>query len=114
MTTTLNNFTSETQLTTGEVAMVSTTSSEVKYIGKATFTNTSASAVEVTVWRILIATTGTTGSGGNWLDIKTIQPGKVWVCDKIMSHVLGNVMQISALADTGSVINVNISGTTET
>lgn len=114
MTTTLNSFTSEKQLTTSEVTMVSATSSEKKFIGNATVTNTSTSNVQVTVWRILTATTGTTVSGGNWIWKKTIPAGTTEYIDKIMGHALGNSMKISALADTASVINIDISGTTET
>jgi len=114
MTTTLANFTSETQLTTSEVAMVSTTSSEKKFLGMATLTNTSDSNVEVTIWRLLTTTTGTTGSGGNWIYKKTIPANATERIDKIMGHVLGNSMKISALASTASVINIDISGTTET
>ena len=114
MTTTLADFTSETQLTASEVTMVSTSSSEQKFIGMATVTNTSTSNVEVTVWRILTATTGTTGSGGNWSWRKTIPANSTVRIDKIMGHVLGNSMKISALAGTASVINIDISGTTET
>ena len=114
MTTTLNNFVSETQLTTSEVALVFTSSSEKKFIGAATVTNTSTSAVEVTFWRMLTATTGTTVSGGNWFIKKTIPANQTERLDKLLGQVLGNSMKISALADTTSVINVDISGTTET
>lgn len=114
MATTLNNFTSETQLTTSETTLVSTTSSEAKFIGMVTVTNTSVNNVEVTFWRMLTATTGTAISGGNFLYKKTIPANKTERIDKLMGHVLGNSMKISALADTASVINVDISGTTET
>ena len=114
MTTTLSNFTSETQLTTSEVTMVSTSTTEKKFIGMATVTNTSDSNVEVTIWRVLTATTGTTGSGGNWIYKKTIPANATERVDKIMGHVLGASMKISALAATAGVINVDISGTTET
>ena len=114
MATTLNNFTSETQLTASEETLVSTTSSEAKFIGMVTITNTSDSNIEVTMWRIGSAVTGATGSGGNWLYKKTIPANSTERIDKLMGHVLGNSMKISALADTASVINVDISGTTET
>ena len=114
MTTTLNNFTSETQLTTGEVTQVSTNTTEKKFIGMATLTNTSTDNVEVTLWRILTATTGTTGVGGNWIFKKTIAANSTERIDKIMGHVLGPSMKISGLASTAAVINVDISGTTET
>ena len=114
MTTTLSNFTSETQLTTSEVSMLSTSTTEKKFIGMATVTNTSASNVEVTLWRLATTTTGTTGSGGNWIYKKTIPANATERIDKIMGHVLGNNMKISALAETALVINIDISGTTET
>ena len=116
MATTLSNFTSETQLTTSEVALVSTTAtaSQKKLIGMATVTNTSDTAVEVTVWRLAVDTIGTTGSGGNWLWKQTIYPYSTVRIDKIITHVLDSSMKISALADTAGVINIDISGTSET
>jgi hypothetical protein len=119
MTTALSNFTNDTQLTTSEVLMVSTqngisASGEKKFIGMATVTNTSASNVEVTVWRTSTATVGTTGSGGNWLWNKTIPANTTMIVDKIIGHVLGVGMKISALASIADVVNVDISGTTET
>jgi hypothetical protein len=114
MTTSLSNHKSETQLTAAETTIVDTNSSEVKFIGKFTLTNTSTSNIEVTLWRILTATTGTTGSGGNWIWRETIPAGKAVTVDKLQGHVLGNSMKISGLAGTASVINVDVSGTTET
>ena len=114
MTTTLANFTSETQLTTSEVSMVSTTSSEKKFIGAFVLTNTATTNVEVTVWRVATTTTGTTGVGGNWIYRKTIPAGQSMRVDAVMGQSLGNTMKISALASAASVINIDISGTTET
>jgi len=99
MTTILNSFVSETQLTTSEVTLVSASSSEKKFIGMATVTNTSANPVEVTLWRILTATTGTTVSGGNWTWKKTIPANSTERIDKIMGHVLDNSMKISTLGE---------------
>jgi len=111
---TLNDFASETQLTAAEVTLVSANSTEKKFIGNITLTNTSTSNVEVTLWRILTATTGTTGSGGNWTWKETIPAGRTVRVQKLTGHTLGNSMKISGLAGTASVINVDISGTTET
>jgi len=113
MASTLANFTSELQVGTGTTTLTNTSSSEVKFLGKVTLTNTSALGVEVTVWRIATATSPTTGSGGNWLDKKTIQPGKVWEVDKLEAHTLGNSMSVYAQAGTASVINADLSGVTE-
>lgn len=114
MATTLENFKSETQLTASETTLVNTNSSEKRFVGQFTLTNTSTSNVEVTLWRILTATTGTTGSGGNWIWKETIPANKTVKVNNLVGHVLGNSMKISGLADTASVINVDISGTTET
>jgi len=114
MATILSDFTSETQLSTTEVTLVSTNSSEKKFIGMATVTNTSTSNIEVTLWRIDDTTTGTTGSGGNWLWKKTIPANKTEIVDKLLGHVLGNSQKISGLAGTASVVNIDISGKTET
>ena len=114
MTITIDNFASETQLTASETTIVSSSSAEKKFIGMATVTNTSINNVEVTVWRLASATTGTEDSGGNWLWKKIISANTTVIIDKIIGHVLGNSMKISALAATASVINIDISGRIET
>lgn len=113
MTATLSNFTSERKVGTGSTKLVSTTDTETKFLGAVTFTNTSSSAVLVTVYRILTATAISSGSGGNWLDRKSIQPGKVWKVDKLESQVLGPSMSVFATAATAGVVNADISGVTE-
>ena len=114
MAATLNSFVAETQLTTSEVTLISTTSSEKKFLGMVTVTNTSTSNVEVTLWRLPTATTGTTVSGGNWSVKETIPANKTVRLDKLIGQVLDNEMKLSALAGTAAVINVDMSGTTET
>ena len=114
MTTSLQNFVSETRLTTSEQSLLTTNTSEKKFIGKCTVTNTSTDNVEVTLWRIATSSTGTTGSGGNWIFRETIPAGKTVTVDKLQGHVLGTSMKISGLAATTSVINVDVSGVTET
>jgi hypothetical protein len=114
MTAVLSNFTSEIQVGTGSTSLVSTTADETKFLGAVTFTNTSSSAVLVTVYRILTATPISSGSGGNWIDRRSIQPGKVWKVDKLESQVLSANMSIFATAATANVINADLSGVTET
>ena len=114
MTTTLNNFVSETQLTTSEASLTTTGIGEKKFIGAATVTNTSTSNVTVTLWRIGSAVTGTTGSGGNQFLVKTIGAGATERLDRLLGQVLGESMKISALASVTGVVNIDISGTTET
>lgn len=103
----------EKQLTTSAAAILSTSSSERYYLGHVTLTNTSASNVQVTLWRIATATSPTTGSGGNWLVIKTIPPNKTWVCHELEGHYLGKSESIYAVADTTLVVNIDISGSKE-
>ena len=112
-TTTLTNHKSETQLTTAEVALVSTSSSEKKYLGMFSVTNTSESTVDVTFWRIGDSVTGVEGVGGNWIFSKGIAAKESVRMDKIMGHMLGNSMKISGKAEVAAVINIDISGTTE-
>ena len=114
MTTTLNSFKTTTQLTASEATMFSTSSSEKKFIGNVSLTNTSISNVEVTIWHIGSATTGTTGSGGNWLVRKTIAAGETYKVQVLSGKVLDNSEKISALAATTLVVNFDASGTTET
>jgi len=114
MATSLDNFTKEAQLGAGESALVSTTSTEKKFIGMMTLTNTSDVNVEITLWRISTTTAGTTGSGGNWVINETIPAKRTVKVSKLIGQVLGSSMKISGLAGTGAVVNVDISGTTET
>lgn len=114
MATTLSNFTIETQLSASEATLISSGASEKKFIGSMLLFNTSSSAVEVTMWLILATTTGTTGSGGNYSYVKTIPANTGLRVMDYAGQVLDNSMKFSGKADTASVINVSISGTTET
>jgi hypothetical protein len=111
---TLSNFVSETVLSTNIAALISSSGKEKKFIGKATFTNTGSAVVAVTVWRLASTTTPIDSSGGNWLVKRFIQPQKVWECDNIELHVVAESMSLFATADTANVVNVDISGVTET
>lgn len=113
MTTTLSNFVSETQLTASAVTLESSSATERKFIGAATVTNTSTDNVEVTLWLLPSASTETTGSGGNWVYRKTIPAGRAERIESIIGQVIDRSMELSGLASVASVINVNISGTTE-
>jgi len=114
MATRIDDFKSETQLTSSAVALVSSGNSDVRFIGKATVTNTSVLNVEVTFWRIATATTPVSGSGGNWIARETIGAGKTEDINELMNHALGNSMSIFGLADTASVVNFDCSGLIET
>lgn len=114
MATTIQRFVSETQLTVSAANLITTNTSERKFIGKFTLTNTSDSNVEVTLWAIATATTPATGSGGNWFFRETIPAGVTVTVDKLQGHILSPSQSIKGLADTASVINVDSSGTTQT
>jgi len=114
MATTLSNFTIETQLASAEDTLISSGTSEKKFIGSILLFNTSISAVEVTMWLILAENSGTTGSGGNQSFVKTVPAGTSLRVTEFAGQVVDNSMKLSGQADTASVINVRISGTTET
>jgi len=114
MATTLSNFTIEEQLASSEETLISSGSSEKKFIGSMLLFNTSDVKVEVTLWLILTATTGTTGSGGNHAFFRSIPPRTGLRPSDLIGQVIDNSMKLSGQADTADVINVLISGTTET
>lgn len=115
MPTSLNNFITATQVGDTATDIESTNSLESKFVGQLTFTNTSATAVEVTVYKLPSSSTETAGSGGNWLIKKSVQPSSVWnVISDIGNIVLGNSQTLSAIAGTAAVINAECSGTVET
>jgi hypothetical protein len=114
MSTTINNFTIETQLTASATTLLSTAGSEKKFISNFVLTNTSTSNVEVTLWVLESSTTATTGSGGNWIVNATIPAGKEKKISALIGHTLGTSQKVQGLAGTASVINVNAAGSTET
>ena len=114
MAVTLNSFTSETQLPTTELSLVSSSSSETKFLGSIYMFNTSASNVEVTLWLNQSATTGTTGSGSNVAFVGTIPSQSGKKITLLGSQVVGASMKLSGKASVASVVNAFISGTTET
>lgn len=114
MATSLNNFVSDTQLGTSAGDLEVSSSSEKKFIGAASVTNTSTSNVEVTIWLLPTSVAEVTGSGGNWIFRKTIPAGRTERIEPLYGQVIDNSMTLSGLAGTASVINVNVSGTTET
>ena len=115
MPTSLNNFITATQIADSATDIEATNASESKFVGQLTFTNTSVNAVEVTVYKLPSGSTETSGSGGNWLIKKSVQPGSVWnVISDTGNIVLGNSQTLSAIAGTTAVINAECSGTVET
>lgn len=111
---TLNSFATDITIGTGATDVVSTNSAEVKFIGQLTFTNTSASSVLVTVYKLATASTETAGSGGNWIAQRTIQPQKVWnVIGDVGNLTLSASETLSATAATGSVVKAHCAGVVE-
>ena len=114
MATTLSNFTIEEQLASSEETLISSGASEKKFIGSMLLFNTSSSAVEVTLWLILTATTGATGSGGNHAFVKTIPANTGLRPSDLFGQVIDNNMKLSGKASVADVVNILGSGTTET
>lgn len=114
MTTTISSFVRETQLTASATTLFNTSTSEIKFIGKFTLTNTSDNNAEATIWLLNSSTSETTGSGGNWAIRRTVPAGETITINELQGQVLNKSMKVSGLAATASVINVNISGTVQT
>lgn len=85
------------------------TSTSVKtLIDKATLTNTTASAVTVSV---NLVTSGDTAADSNLvLDEKTILPGETYRCPELVGQLLGEGDFISTLAGTASAVTARFSG----
>ena len=113
MTTSLKNF-GQGQLTASEVALVSSSSSEKKFLGAIYLFNTDTTETVVTFWLMDTATVGTTGSGSNEKYSRTLPArGRMTIMD-FQGQVIDNSMKFSGLASTTAVVNYTISGTTET
>ncbi len=114
MATNLKNYSTTKQVAVAATSIVSTLDGEKAFVGQLSFTNTSALAVEVIVYKLANADTPTAGSGGNWLAKRAIQPGATWspIVD-IGNLVLGNLQTLWATAGTAAVINAESSGTVE-
>ena len=99
MTTTLKNF-GQGQLTDSEIALVSSSSSEKKFMGAIQLFNTSTVNIEVTFWLMLTATIGTTGVGGNQKYVRTIPAGTSRTIMDFQGQVIDNNMKFSGEAST--------------
>jgi hypothetical protein len=95
-------------------ALVSSNSSEKKFLGQITLTNTSdTTKQEVHLWIQLTATTlTTTKPGGNFIEVLTLQPLQKKTID-LRGHVVDQSYSFSAVADTATTVNYIVSGTTE-
>ena len=113
MATNLKNF-GQGQLTDSEVNLVSSTSSEKKFLGAIQVFNTGTSNLEITFWLMATATTGTTGAGGNQKYVRTIPAGTSRTIMDFQGQVIDNDMKFSGKASTTALVNYTISGTTET
>jgi len=115
MATNLKNFETTAQVDTTATDIHDTLVGETAFVGQLSFTNTSALAVEVIVYKLPNADTETPGSGGNWLAKRTIQPGKTWSpLSELGNLVMSEEQTLSATAGTTAVINAESSGTVET
>jgi len=114
MATTLSNFSTALQIGAVATSVVTSVNGEKKYIGQLTLTNTAVTAVEVHLYKIDDSETETSGSGGNWLIKRTVQPSKTWnVMGDIGNLVLAGAQKLTVVAGTADVINAECSGTVE-
>lgn len=102
------NFKNTTQLSSSAGDIVSAVSAGVKaVVKKASFFNSGSSTRLVTVY--VIASGGTAGTT-NILAKKSIPAGKTWICHELISEVLEEGMKAQAIQDSGTDVNVNVSG----
>jgi hypothetical protein len=97
-------------LTTGAVAYYTVPTDPLRQkalIKKLTFTNTSGTARDVTVY--LVPSGGTAGVG-NLLEVRNVAAGETWSCDKAINHVLEGGDSIQAKAAAASAITATGSG----
>lgn len=114
MSTTLAAFSFGNALGTSPTVIAQTNTSQKAFIGNVTLTNTTESDVEVYIWRLLTATTPTTGISGNWLERVTVPAGKVIKLTKLIGHTLNPAMSITGQAAIANAVNYDGSGTIET
>ena len=114
MTTTIDNFLTEQQLTASAADLITTGTSEKKFISNFLATNTSTSNIECTFWLLDTGTSATSGSGGNYSVKVTIAAGKEKQIYGLIGQTLGSSQKIMGLAGTTSVVNIVASGSTET
>ena len=113
MATNLKNF-GQGQLTDSEVALVSSSSSEKKFLGAIQVFNTGTVETEITFWLMATATTGTTGVSGNQKYVRTIPPKISRTIMDFQGQVIDNDMKFSGKTSVDALVNYTISGTTET
>ena len=113
MATNLENF-GQGQLTDSEVALVSSSSSEKKFLGAIYLFNTGTSRTDITFWLMNTADTGATGSGSNEKYCRTIPARGRLTIMELQGQVVDNDMKFSGKAGTTGLVNYTISGTTET
>lgn len=112
--TTGQNHVTATQLTASESTLVSSSSSERKFIGKMFVTNTHTANVDVTFWLLPTTTAGTTGAGGNYAVSVSIPPGPAITIYSLIGNWINESYKLSGQASVANVVNVYVSGNTET
>ena len=114
----LSELTIDTNLSTSNDKIITTTTNSTAFIGSAVFTNTGTITESVTVWRLGLDENGadTPETATNYLVKKDILPKKSYTCEELIGQVISFGSHIKATTenadttDTGAVA-VNISGT---
>lgn len=103
-----------TQLTTtnpATTAISSAGAAERILISKVTFTNTTTTNQDITVW---LLSSGTSPSATNYLFKKTLLPGKDWSSPQLSGAVFDAGAGLYANTTTANAVNVRGSGVSET
>lgn len=103
----LKELTIDTQLSTSAGEIISSAQNSQTYIGPVVFTNVGSSVELVTVWRLK---DGEVATATNYMEKKSIQPGRVWRCESCFGQVIEQGSNIQASTTNSSSVNVNASG----
>lgn len=95
------------QLATADAAIYTVPTQTTAKIGRAVFTNTSASAVTITAG---ITTGGALGASTTLISAQTLAPGTSYVSPELAGQVFYAGSQIHAYSNTASAVTCAISG----
>ena len=108
MSATKTNFAHNLQLAVSAVTIIPAVSTGVQAsVSACSFYNSGSSARTVSVF---VVESGGSAAASNAIAVKTIQPGKSWICVEVLRQVFASGMSLRASQDAGADINVNASG----
>lgn len=104
---TLVQLVAPAQLSNADAALYTAPTSTVAKIGRAVFTNTTASALTITAG---ITTGGALGAGTTMISARTIAPGEAYVSPELAGAVLVPGSQLHAFASAAASVTFTASG----